>query len=137
MGFKTLFPVAAGIDIGQSFAFVHIDASGSDVCILEPDLGVDSFLKSLVVGFAGQRFKDKAKKEIAGIAVGILRVRLEFRGAFDDQRKHFILGYWFSRFPDCLIASYVRDTAAMREDLQNANFPGIWNLREELVEGFG
>src|SRR5262247_4209272 len=120
MGFKTFFPefpLAAGIFIGQSFAFVHIDAPGSEVCILEPDPGVDSLLKSLVVGFAGQLFNDKVQKVIAGIAVGILRVRLEFRGAFDDQREHFILGYWCSRFPGCLIATYVWDTAAMREDL--------------------
>jgi hypothetical protein len=56
MGFKTLspaFPVATVTGIGQSFAFVHIDASGSQVCILEPELGIDSLLKSLVVGFAG------------------------------------------------------------------------------------
>ena len=52
MGFKTLFPVAAGIDIGESFAFANIDASSSDVCILEPDPGVDSFIESPVVGFA-------------------------------------------------------------------------------------
>lgn len=59
MGFKTLFPVAAGIDIGQSFAFVHIDASGSPVRILEPDLGVDSFLERLCVGLARNLFEDK------------------------------------------------------------------------------
>src|SRR6185503_2197493 len=103
----------------------------------EPDPGVDSFLKSLVVGFAGYPFKDKAQKEIAGIAVGILRVRLEFRGAFDDQREHFFPGYWFSRFPGCLIAPYVWDTAAMREDLPDRDFPGVWNLREKFVEGVG
>src|ERR1043165_2206066 len=40
-------------------------------------------------------------------------------------------------FPGCLIAPYVRDTAAMREDLQNGNFLSVWNLREELVEGVG
>src|SRR6185503_9097379 len=91
----------------------------------------------LVVGFAGELFKDEAQKEVAGIAVGTLRVRLEFRGAFDDQREHFILGYCCSRFPGCLIAPYVWDTAAMREDLLDRDFLGVWNLREELVEGVG
>ena len=38
MGFGHLFPVAAEVEIGKSFVFVHIDVSGRDVCILEPDL---------------------------------------------------------------------------------------------------
>src|SRR5436190_7882042 len=67
----------------------------------------------------------------------MLRVWLEFRGVFDDQREYFILGYRCSRFTGCLIAPYVWDAAPMREDLQDGNFPGVWNLREELVEGVG
>src|SRR4051812_4075723 len=67
----------------------------------------------------------------------MLHVRFEFRGAFDDQREHVILGYWCSRFPGCLIGPYVGDTATMREDLPERDFLGVWNLREELVEGIG
>src|SRR5262245_40359414 len=137
MGSKIQFPVTDGIELGQGFAFVKVDGSGSEVCRLEPDPGVDSFLESPSVGLACYPFEDEAQKEIAGIAVGTLRVRLEFRGTLDDQREHFILGYCCSRFPCCGIGPYVRDTAAMREDLQDGNFLGVGNLREELVEAVG
>jgi hypothetical protein len=57
----------------------------------------------MAVGFARQLLKDKAKKEIAGIAVGIPCVRLELRDALDDQREQFIPGYGCPGFPGCLI----------------------------------
>jgi hypothetical protein len=40
MGFWSLFPVAAGVNIGKTFVFVHIDASGREVCVRKPGFDV-------------------------------------------------------------------------------------------------
>ncbi len=80
MRFESLFPdTAAGVDIGKTLVFVHVDVSGRDVRILEPDLRGNSFLEGFAVRFAGYLFKSQTQNEIAGIAVGMLRVRFKIR----------------------------------------------------------
>src|SRR6185312_90055 len=129
MRFPSGLPLAAEVPVSETLVFCHVDTAGHHVRVLKPEPGRDSFFQGLAVSPGSYLFDDSIQKKIPRIAVRTLRVRLKFRRALNDQRKHLVPRHRLGgAAPARLINVRVRDAAAMPEDHLNRDLPRVWNL---------